>query len=97
MRNIPVLAENAAEITSREENGPAAIVALDAGFFAEVGREGVDGGGGGGDETPACFFVAVYAAETGAEVAVKEVGVGEGEFVGHEVGGEGEVARGVVI
>ena len=97
MRYIPVLAEHAAEITTGEENGPAAVVALDAGFFAEVGGECVDGGGGGGDEAPACFLVAVCGAEARAEVAVLEVGVREGEFLGDGGGREGEVAGGVVI
>ena len=49
MRYIPVLAEDAAEITAGEENGAAAVVALDAGFFAEVRGECVYGDGGGGD------------------------------------------------
>ena len=97
MRNIPVLAEDAAEVTAGEEDGAAAVVALDAGFFAEVGRDCVYGCGGGGDQTPACFFVAVGAAEARAEVAFLEVGVGEGEFLGDAVGCEGEVAGGVVI
>ncbi len=97
MRNVPVLAKDAAEITAGEEYGAAAVVALDTGFFAEMGGECVYGGGGGGDQAPACAFVAVGAAEAWTEVAVLEVGVGEGEFLGDGVWGEGEVARGVVI
>ena len=49
MRYIPVLAEHAAEIAAGEKYRAAAVVALDAGFFAEVGGECVDGAGGGGD------------------------------------------------
>ena len=69
----------------------------DAGFFAEVRGEGVYGEGGGGDEAVACGLVAVCGAEAGTEVAVEEVGVAEGVFMGDGGGGEGEVAGGVVI
>ena len=43
----------------------------------------------------ACGFEAVYAAEAGAQVAVREVGVGEGAFAGGGGGGEKGVAGSV--
>lgn len=49
MRYIPVLTEYAAKIAAGEEDRSRAVVALDAGFFAEVGGEGVYGAGGSGD------------------------------------------------
>ena len=56
-------------------------MALEAGFFAEVRGYSVDEDVG-ADEAMAGCFVAVHAAQAGAEVAVGEVGVREGAFAG---------------
>ena len=41
VRDIVVLAEDTSQITSGEEDGARAVVALETGFFAEVGGDGV--------------------------------------------------------
>ena len=76
MRDIVVLAEDAAKVTSREEDGPRAVVTLYARLLAEMGSYDIDFGGLGTDEADAGCFVAVDSAESGAEVAIAKVGVG---------------------
>ena len=71
-----VLAEDAAEVASGEEDGAGAVVALNAGLFAEMGRDDIDLCGLGADEAGSSRFVAVHAAASGAEVTISEVGVG---------------------
>jgi len=91
-----VLAEDAAQVAAAEEDGAAAIVALETGLFAEVRGDCVDEDVG-ADEAVAGGAEAVHTAEAGAEVAVREVGVGERAFVGGGGGGELGVARAVAI
>ena len=74
--DVVVLAEDAAEVAPREEDGARAVVALYAGLFAEMGRYDVDLGGLGADEADAGCFPAVHSAASRAEVAVPEVGIG---------------------
>ena len=76
VRDVVVLAEHAAEVASRKEDGAGAVVALYAGFLAEVGGDDIDFGGLGADEAEACFFIAIDSAQSWAEVAVAEVGIG---------------------
>ena len=76
VRNVVVLAEDAAEVASGEEDGAGAVVPLYAGFFAEMGRDDVDLCGLGADEADACCFPAVHSAASRAEIAVSEVSVG---------------------
>ena len=71
-----VLAEDAAEVAAGEEDGPGAVVALNARFLAEVGGDHIDFCRLGADEADARLFIAVYATAAGAEVAVFEMGVG---------------------
>lgn len=64
-----ILTEYAAQVTAAEEDGAAAVVALETGFFTEVrgygGHKGVTA-----NQTVASGLVAVYGAEAGAEVTV---------------------------
>lgn len=76
MRDVVVLAEDAAEAASGEEDGAGAMVALDAGLFAEMGGDDIDLGGLGADQAEAGLFIAVDSAKPWAEVAVAEVGMG---------------------
>ena len=76
MCDVVVLAEDAAEVASREEDGARAMVALDAGLFAEMGGYDVDFGAFGGDQAEAGLLIAVDSAKPRAEVAVAEVGRG---------------------
>ncbi len=94
--DVVVLAEDAAQVAHAEEDGAAAVVALDAGLLAEVGGDDVDLGLL-ADEAHARGLVAVDAAETGAQVAVAQVGVGPGPLPGGIGGAEGHVAGGVVV
>ena len=71
-----VLAEDAAEVASREEDGARAVVALYARLFAEMGGDDVDFGGLGADEADACRLPAIDSAPSRAEVAVLQMGVG---------------------
>lgn len=91
-----VLAEDAAQVAPAEEDAAGAIVALETGFFAKVRGDSVDEDIG-SDQTVAGGFEAVDAAETGAEVAVGEVRVGEGPLAGCIGGGEKLVAGGVGV
>lgn len=75
VRDVVVLAKDAAEVAAGEEDGAGAGVALDAGFLAEVRGDDVDRGGFRADQAEARLDVAVDAAAAGAEVAVPEVGV----------------------
>ena len=97
VRNVVVLAEDAAEVAAREEDGPRAAVALDARLLAEMGGDDVDGGGAGADEAEARRLPAVDAAASRAEVAVPEVGVGRRSLLGRFGRGEQTVAGGVVV
>ena len=97
VRNVVVLAEDAAEVAAREEDGARAIVALDARLLAEVGGDDVDRGGAGADEAEARRLPAVDAAASRAEVAVPEVGVGRGSLLGGFGRGEQTVSGDVVI
>lgn len=74
--DVVVLAEDAAEVASREEDGARAVVALYARLLAEMGRYDIDLGGLGADEADACLFPAIHSAASRAEVAVSQVGVG---------------------
>ena len=76
MCNVVVLAEDAAEVASGKEDGAGAVMALDAGLFAEMGSYDIDLGGLGTDEADAGSFPAVDSAAPRAEVAVAQVGIG---------------------
>jgi hypothetical protein len=76
VRDVVVLAKDAAQVAAAEEDAAGAIVACDAGFFAKVRADDVYFDGGGPDEAVAGLLVAIDTAETRAEVAVAEVGVG---------------------
>ena len=52
------------------------VVALYAWLLAEMRGDDIDFGGLGADEAEACFFVPIDSAESWAEVAVPEVGIG---------------------
>ena len=97
MRNVVVLAEDAAEVTAGEEDSTGATVPLDIGFLAIMRGDGVDLGGRGVNEAVAGFLIAVHAAEARVEVTVEEVGVGCGAFSRCRERGEVLVAGGVVI
>ena len=75
MRDVVVLAEDAAEVASREENGAGAVVALYAWLFAKVRGDDVDFGCLGANEANACSFPAIDSAASRAQVAVAEVSV----------------------
>ena len=97
MRDVVVLAEDAAEVASGKEDGARAVVALDAGFLAKVGGYDIDLGGLGADEADTGPFPAVDAAASGAEVAIAQVGIGLGPLLGRVDGREGIIAGDVVI
>lgn len=78
VRDVVVLAEDAAEVAAGEEHGAGAMVALDAGLLAEVGGDDVDFGGRGADEAEAGFFIPIDSALARAEVAMFEMGIGCG-------------------
>lgn len=91
-----VLAKDAPQVAHAEEDGSAAVVALDAGLLAKVRRDDVDLDIG-ADEAHARRFVAVDAAEARAQDAVAEVGVCPGPFLGRIDGAQRHVARRVVV
>ena len=97
MRDVVVLAEDAAQVAAAEENTAGPIVTLDAGLFAKVRADDVYFDGGCADEAVAGRLVAVDGAEARAEVAVAEVGVGEGAFAGGIDGREQVVTGDVVV
>lgn len=92
-----VLTKGAAEVTHAEKHRARAVVARDAGLFGEMGGDDVDFCCEGACEADARGLVAVDGAEAGAEVAVGEMGVGEGAFGGDLGGGEGVVEGGVAV
>ena len=86
MRDIMVLAKDTSQIAAGEEDSAGSVMALDAGFFAEVRGDCADADGVAGDEAGAGAREAVYGAATRAEVAVAEVRVGGGAFEGGGAG-----------
>jgi hypothetical protein len=97
MRDVMVLAKDAAQVAATEEDAARAIVACDAGFFAKVGADDVHFHCGGADEAVARLLVTIDPAEARAEVAVAEVGVGKRAFPGGINGGDEVVAGDVVV
>ena len=97
MRDVVVLAEDAAEVASGKEDGARAVVALDAGFLAKVGGYDIDLGCLGADEADAGSFPAVDAAASRAEVAIAQVGIGLRPLLGDFDRGEEMIAGDVVI
>ena len=75
MRNVVVLTKDAAQITPGEEHGAGAVIPLDTGFFAAVGRDCVDFDGGSADEAYPRLLVAIHIALARAQVALTEVAV----------------------
>ena len=70
---------------------------LNAGFFAAMRGDGIHFCGFGADQTHPCLVEAVYAASARTEVAVLQVGVGQGALFGGVDGGEELVAGDVVV
>lgn len=68
--NVVVLAEDAAEVAHAEEDGAGTVVSLDARFLAEVRGDSVDLDRFCTDQADPGGLIAVYGAQTGAEVAV---------------------------
>ena len=95
VRDVVVLAENAAQVAAGEEDSTATIVALDAWLLAKVRRDRADLDVR-SDEAYACCFVPIHAAHSRAKVAVAEVGVRLTAFAGG-VGGREEVIAGDVV
>ena len=96
MRDIVVLAKDAAQVAAAEEDGAGAVVACDAGLFAKVRADDVHFHIG-ADEAVAGLLEAIDGAEAWAEIAVAQVGVGEGAFAGGVNGREEVVTRNVVV
>lgn len=70
-----VLTKDTSQVTTREENRSTPIPALDTRFFPKMRRDNVDFNLLSAYQAVACGFVAVYAAEAGAEVAVAQMGI----------------------
>ena len=96
VRDVVVLTEDATQVAAAEENAAGAIVACDARLFAKVRSDDIYLHIG-TNEAVASFLVAIDGAETRAEVAVAQVGVGEGAFAGGVDGGEEVVAGDVIV
>ena len=96
VRNIMVLAEDAAQVTAAEEDATRPVMSLDAGLFAKVRRDSIDLHIR-ADEAGSSFLEAVHAAEARAEVAFSEVCIGFRALSGGVDGGEEVVAGNVVI
>ena len=96
MRDVVVLTKDTAQVAAAEEHRARAVVACDTGFFTKVWADDVyfDIGA---DEAVASLLIAVDGAKARAEIAVAEVGVGEGAFARGIDGGEEVVARDVVV
>lgn len=95
--DVVVLAEDAAQVAAAEEDGAAAVVALQARLLAEVRGDGVHLDRLGADQADAGCFPPVDVAFARAEVAFGEVGVGGGALLGGAALVEEEVARDVVV
>lgn len=92
-----ILTKHAPHITSGEKHTPRAMKPLDAGFFAAMRGDGIHFGGLGADQAHSCLVEAVYAAAARAQVAVLQVGIGQGALFGGIDGGEELVAGNVVV
>lgn len=92
-----ILTKHTPHIAPGEKHAAGAMKPLDAGFLAAMRGDGVHFCGFGADHAHARFMVSVDAAATRAEVAVLEVGVGEGALFGGVDGREELVARDVVV
>lgn len=71
-----VMAEHAAEVTSREEDRAGTIVTLYAWLFAKIEGYDIDFGGLGADEADAGCFPGIHSAASWAKIAISEVGIG---------------------
>lgn len=92
-----ILAKHTAQIAPGEKYRAAPVETLDAGLLAAMRRDNIHFCGFGADQTHACFLEAVDSAAAGAEVAVRQMGIGAGAFLRRVDGGEQLVARDVVV
>ena len=92
-----VLTKDTTQVAAAEKDTAGAIVARDAGFFAEVRTDDIDLNGLRTNKTMPSLLIPVNAAEARAKVAVAEVGVGKGAFTRGVDGGEEMIAGDVVV
>jgi hypothetical protein len=92
-----VLTKDTTQVAAAEKDAAGAVVARDAGFFAEVRTDDIDLSGLRTNETVPSLLIPVNAAEARAKVAVAEVGVGKGTFTRGVDGGEEMVPGDVVV
>src|ERR1700735_67601 len=92
-----VLTKDTTQVTAAEKDAAGAVVARDAGFFAEVWTDDIDLNGLRTNKAMPSLLIPVNAAEARAKVAVAEVGVGKGAFTRGVDGGEEMIAGGVVV
>jgi hypothetical protein len=92
-----VLTKDTTQVAAAEKDAAGAVVARDAGFFAEVRTDDIDLSGLRTNETMPSLLIPVNAAEARAKVAVAKVGVGKGAFTRGVDGGEEMVAGDVVV
>jgi hypothetical protein len=97
MRNIVILAEDTAQITTAEEHATTAVVALETGFFPEMRRNGRYLDGFGADQAVAGGFIAVDVAQAWAEITLSEMRIGGGALFCGIRGGEEVIAGNVVV
>lgn len=92
-----VLTKDTTQVAAAEKDAAGAVVARDAGFFAEVRTDDIDLSGLRTNETMPSLLIPVNAAEARTKVAVAKVGVGKGAFTRGVDGGEEMVAGDVVV
>lgn len=76
MCNIVILAKDATQVATAEENRTRAIVTLKTGLFAEMGSNCRDLDGFGPYQTMPCALISIDIAEAWAEVALPQMSVG---------------------
>lgn len=96
MRDIVVLAKDAAEIATGEEDTAASMSTLNAWLFAEVRRDCIDDDIG-TDKTCSATFEAVHAAEAGTEIAISQMSVGFAALLGFLLRGQELVSRDICV
>lgn len=92
-----ILTKHTPHITAGEKHTPRTMKPLDAGFLAAMRGDGIHFCGLGADQAHSRLLEAVYAAAARTEVAVLQVGVGQGPLFRGVDGGEELVAGDVVV
>lgn len=97
MGNVMVLAEDASQVATREENAAASVMTLYAGLLAEVRADDVHFDRFGAYEAVASPLIAIHSTTTRTKIAMVQMSISQGLFAGGFHRGQQLIPRNVVI